>query len=66
LFIQCDACKEKFQNCCTPQCQEVYNLPAEEQKKLRRGQKKPHSHAVYKSRLRPNLKEILKQEKGLI
>lgn len=66
LFIQCEDCKAKFQNCCTPQCQEVYNLPPEEQKKLRRGQKKPHSHAVYKSRLRPNLKEILKQEKKQI
>lgn len=59
LFIQCDACKEKYENCCTPKCQEVIHLPLEEQKKLRKGEKKMHSHAVYKSRLRPNLKEIL-------
>lgn len=62
LFIQCDACKVKFENCCTVKCQEIHNLPVEEQRKLRKGQSKPHSHAVYKSRLRPNLKEILKQE----
>lgn len=66
LFIQCDECRDLYQNCCTRKCQEIHNLPAEEQKKLRRGQKKPHSHAVYKSRLRPDLKEILKQDKGLI
>jgi UPF0176 protein len=64
LFIQCEECRALYQNCCTPKCQEIHNLPVEEQKKLRRGEKKPHSHAVYKSRLRPNLKEILKQEKG--
>lgn len=59
LFIQCDDCKTKYENCCTPKCQEVIHLPLEEQKKLRKGEKKLHSHAVYKSRLRPNLREIL-------
>lgn len=65
LFIQCDDCKAKFENCCTKKCQDIHNLPVEEQKKLRRGEKKEHSLAVYKSRLRPNLKEILKNEGGL-
>ncbi|WP_117881349.1 oxygen-dependent tRNA uridine(34) hydroxylase TrhO [Aureibaculum luteum] len=37
LFIQCDACKEKMQGCCSEQCQEVHNLPFEEQKELRKG-----------------------------
>jgi len=64
LFIQCDECKERMKNCCTPACVDMINLPLEEQKKLRRGEPKPHSHAVYKSRLRPDLKAILKAEKG--
>jgi len=59
LFIQCDECKEKMQGCCTPGCKDILNLPLEEQKKLRKGKRKLHAHAVYKSRLRPNLKEIL-------
>lgn len=63
LFIQCDDCKAKYENCCTPACQDVIHLPLEEQKKLRRGEQKKHSHAVYKSRLRPNLKEILNNKK---
>jgi UPF0176 protein len=62
LFIQCDECKEKYEGCCTPKCQEIIHLPIEEQKKLRRGARKLHSHAVYKSRLRPNLKEIIQKE----
>lgn len=62
LFIQCDACKSKYENCCTPKCQEIIHLPIEEQKKLRRGEPKKHSHAVYKSRLRPDLKKILRGE----
>jgi len=37
LFIQCDACKEKMQGCCSKECQDIYNLPFEEQKSLRKG-----------------------------
>ena len=37
LFIQCNDCIEKMQGCCSKECQEVYNLPYEEQKSLRKG-----------------------------
>jgi len=37
LFIQCDACREKMQGCCSTACQDIVNLPYEEQKALRRG-----------------------------
>lgn len=37
LFIQCDDCKKNFQNCCSQDCQDVYNLPLEQQKELRKG-----------------------------
>ena len=37
LFIQCDTCKEKLDNCCSIKCKEIYNLPLEEQKALRKG-----------------------------
>ena len=37
LFIQCDKCKEKLDNCCSSECQEIYHLPLEEQKALRKG-----------------------------
>lgn len=36
LFIQCTACAEKYDGCCGVECQAVYNLPEEEQKKLRK------------------------------
>ena len=36
LFIQCTACAEKYDGCCSVGCQAVYNLPEEEQKKLRK------------------------------
>jgi len=38
LFIQCDDCKEKMENCCSTNCMEVNQLPYEEQKELRKGQ----------------------------
>ena len=37
LFIQCEACQEKTQSCCSEDCQTIVNLPPEEQKALRRG-----------------------------
>jgi UPF0176 protein len=37
LFIQCEACQEKTQICCSEDCQTIVNLPPEEQKALRRG-----------------------------
>ncbi len=62
LFIQCDECAQKMEGCCTPHCQDIIHLPIEEQRKIRKGRVKngPECLAVYKSRLRPNLAEILK------
>jgi UPF0176 protein len=37
LFIQCKACAEKYDGCCSTACQEIYNLPEEKQKELRKG-----------------------------
>lgn len=37
LFIQCESCQEKMQTCCSLACQEIQNLPFEEQKELRKG-----------------------------
>ncbi len=59
LFIQCESCRIKFDGCCTPECKAVVALPIEEQRRLRKGKNKKDAHAVYKSRLRPNLKNLL-------
>ncbi len=39
LFIQCESCKTKFENCCSEECQRVIHLPEEEQRELRKGKK---------------------------
>ena len=62
LFIQCEACTEKMNGCCTPECRSIAELPLEEQIKLRKGKTKHQAHSVYKSRLRPNLKKLLMAE----
>lgn len=61
LFIQCASCAEKFEHCCTPACQEIIHLPIEEQRKRRKGQVKKDTLSVYRSRLRPDLRKILKE-----
>jgi UPF0176 protein len=37
LFIQCEACATKFNNCCSVECQEIISLPADKQKEIRKG-----------------------------
>ncbi|WP_317899216.1 oxygen-dependent tRNA uridine(34) hydroxylase TrhO [Aurantibacillus circumpalustris] len=67
LFIQCEECSDKMNGCCTPECVRIAALPIEEQRELRKGRVKngPECLSVYKSRLRPNLKEILKNNLSL-
>jgi UPF0176 protein len=67
LFIQCEDCENKMNGCCTPECVRIAALPIEEQRQLRKGRVKngPECLSVYKSRLRPNLAEILKKDLSL-
>ena len=46
LFIQCDECAEKMENCCSTACQEIIHLPYETQKELRKG--KHASNKIFK------------------
>ncbi|WP_304034667.1 oxygen-dependent tRNA uridine(34) hydroxylase TrhO [Mesonia mobilis] len=46
LFIQCEECAAKMDNCCSDHCKEVNALPYEEQKALRRGKK--NSNKIFK------------------
>ena len=39
LFIQCPACKKKYEETCGSRCQEIIRLPEEEQRALRKGSK---------------------------
>ena len=57
LFIQCESCREKYAGCCTLNCQKISSLSIEEQRELRKGKNKTDCISVYKSRLRPKLRE---------
>lgn len=46
LFIQCPACREKYDNCCSDECKTIAALPEEAQKELRKG--KNFGRLVYK------------------
>ncbi len=65
LFIQCEKCATEMNGCCTPECMHIASLPVEEQRALRKGRKKEDCLSVYKSRLRPNLKEVLAKRKSI-
>jgi len=46
LFIQCEKCAQAMEQCCSAECQEIIQLPYEEQKKLRSGQH--NSNKIFK------------------
>ncbi len=46
LFIQCEDCKTKMENCCSEECLNVIHLPEEEQLMLRKGLQ--NSNAIFK------------------
>lgn len=46
LFIQCKACAEKMEGCCSNSCKEIFSLPYKEQKVLRAG--KHNSNQIFK------------------
>ena len=52
LFLQCDSCKIKYENCCSVECIETVNLPIDQQKRLRKGSGKKK---MYYSHKRVNL-----------
>ena len=46
LFIQCERCRQRMNNCCSDECMNIIELSYEEQKKLRRG--KHNSNKIFK------------------
>ena len=50
LFLQCEECKIKFENCCSNKCNEIIHLPIEEQKRIRKGKSKPIGVQHYRHR----------------
>ncbi|MEZ4720320.1 MAG: rhodanese-related sulfurtransferase [Flavobacteriales bacterium] len=48
LFIQCDDCKQRYEGCCSDDCQEIIHLPEEEQRARRKGQNKGDARNVFK------------------
>jgi len=57
LFIQCEACAEKMNQCCSDECKKIHELPFEEQKALRKG--KTISNKIFKK----GRSEVLKFKK---
>ena len=58
LFIQCPACAEKLDNCCSDACAKIIALPEAEQKALRKG--KHNSNKIFKKGRAHHLKTIQK------
>ncbi len=57
LFIQCESCAEKMNECCSDDCKEIHSLPADVQKELRKG--KEVSNKIFKK----GRSEVLKYKK---
>jgi UPF0176 protein len=61
LFIQCEECRQKFEGCCSKECQDFIHLPLDVQKEKRKGVDKGRNiFNKSRARLRPRLSEIRK------
>jgi UPF0176 protein len=59
LFIQCESCREKYEGCCSTECQEIYRLPEDQQKEVRKGIDKGRNvFNKSRERLRPRLTDL--------
>jgi len=58
LFIQCDKCAEKYNDCCSTACNEFLQLDIDTQKKLRKDENKNVSSAKLSSKFRPKLYKL--------
>ena len=52
LFIQCGSCREKYEACCSEECQRITHLPKEERLKIQRETAKNVPSSVFSSRKR--------------
>ena len=58
LFIQCAACREAFEGCCSRECRDFIHLPEETQKEKRKGVDKGRNiFNKSRARLRPKLND---------
>ena len=63
LFIQCEECKNKYDGCCSKECQDVIHLPEEQQKVIRKGIDKGRNiFNKSKARLRPRPQDVIKRD----
>ena len=58
LFIQCNKCLKKYNNCCSKECSDFINLPKEQQRALFIN-KKVKFTAQKSKRIKPKLNEII-------
>ncbi|WP_396149213.1 rhodanese-related sulfurtransferase [Flavobacterium sp.] len=63
LFIQCDSCAEKMENCCSASCVETIYLPLEEQEKRRKGLK--NGNMIFQKGKSPALKFKQNSERNI-
>ena len=56
LFLQCEKCREKFENCCGEKCSEIIKLPEEKQREIRKKMsKKTRPFCNSRKRERPKI-----------
>ena len=58
LFIQCAECAQKMEGCCSDNCIDYIHLPEEERTKLRKSGIYNNERDIFRSRLRPHLKNL--------
>ncbi|HNP23266.1 MAG TPA: rhodanese-related sulfurtransferase [Panacibacter sp.] len=65
LFIQCEACAEKYAGCCSEECRDTLDMPLERRREIRKGVNKGQNiFNKSRLRLRPRLTDLIKEKSG--
>lgn len=58
LMVQCEACGEKLNNCCSEECREISLLPAEKRRELRKADPNLKNKTWFSKKIRPRLHSV--------
>lgn len=61
LFIQCEACAQTYNGCCSEACKQIYQLPEDKQKVIRKGLLKEQNNIFRKGRYNEKAGTVLEK-----
>ncbi len=67
LFIQCDACRQEYEGCCSVECREMIRLPEQDRRAFRDFYRHKYGASqIFRSKLRPDVSRGMKEDLSIL